>query len=135
MCVHERITTPQFKTLEQQMKEHGFVALTLSGNGRDFSMFVNPREAICVKRAYTDLRNWHPGAQLSMQSLDRITSGENAAFSYNELCDLDSEGGLLVRGRNVPDSLDLDERNFQAVYDRCYQNGYFTKKAPALAAG
>lgn len=114
MCVHESENSPAFKKLEAKMKKKGLVAVTLVGwGGANFSMFVNPKEKICIQRAVHDLRTWHPDAAgFSMQSEDRLGV-------YYDLDELRS-----IPGRRVPDSLDLEEGDAKAVYARCVANGY-----------
>lgn len=127
MCVHTPYRpasnpAPVMKTLNQRFAELSYVPMTFSDGRTDFTMYVNPRSAEGVKRAYNDLRSWHPKADITDASLLAITQVSRAAFS---LRDLARGRGLLMEDRNIPDSLDLDEKSFDAVYARCKENGYF----------
>lgn len=130
MCIHENTNTPAFRKLEAKFSILGFVALTLVQGSSNFTMFVNPKIGVCVERAFTDLINWHPNARLSEQSADRLSDAPDTAFKYYAAYQLKP-----IAGRNVPDSLDLEEDDFDAVYKRCAANGYFDEivQVPELA--
>lgn len=128
MCVHARSTTKAFRSLAERFALAGLMPLIFHGDSRDYTMFVDPKDKEGVKRAYTDLSQWHPGSIITDTSAFDISEASGGQFDFSDMIKPEK---MLIRDRNVPDSLDLEEKDFDAVYARCLTNGYFSERSSA----
>jgi hypothetical protein len=127
MCIHENVNSPAVQALVEAMVPKGLIPITLVGHigatraRRNYTMFANPNNEEGVRRAIHDLYSWHPNAYVSEQTANRL---RRAGWDWDKVFDVIEGASEHIVGRSVPDSLDLDEKNFEAVYARCVENGY-----------
>lgn len=121
MKIYEKMPSPLVLEARQFMAHLGLVAMTFvqrpwTAQQKDFTVYVNREETVCVERAGIDLLTWHKATEacgFSSETLKRLVPLVDPGLL--ETC-------YNILGRVTPawhDTTDL-----HAVFGHCLANGY-----------
>lgn len=123
MCIHEDTATPKFQAFAEKMKVHGFIQVTFGDGDKEYTLFAEPKKDF-LAAAIVDLERWHPGAQISFQTCDRI----RAAGGW-QLFEEANEAARILRNTNrrteeqFP-SVDFGDMPFDEMLSEFRKYGY-----------
>lgn len=134
MCIHEKVSSPEFKALASKFAAIGMIAITYSDPDprdrtqsiADYSVFA-AKDADAIGRAAADLQRWHPNAKISEQTCLRV---HRAGISYGTL--FTAIDTYKHRKEDSFPSFEFDELTFEEMVAAFASYGYI--HAPTRSA-